>query len=269
MSEPIRDKVIYGLVGVSLLILGLYIGYRYLGFVEDSGIPFLSNFWRLRYLNSLIKMLMFLILGCLVSVLVFVIISNFLSLAYNSLTNAITGAWPNRDWVVYIGLGRNAFYGLWAVVILFSVGAMLYGTYILWDPHIGEWVSKDDLVDLKIENIVSTDELEKYHDCDNVAGTVWKFIILDYYISAQNKTKPISMTAGDIVDENDISYSNYYNDCLPKEYYYRLDPTFWNHGKLVYKIPINAVPGKIRFSVYSNTSEFTSVEISLHRRRLL
>ena len=209
--------------------------------------------------------LMFLIIGDLVSVLVVMIVLNLLSISYNSLTIAAKDTSPNRNWMIYISSGKKAISGLWLIFMLFGVGSILYSFYAQWDPHIGDFVSKDDFF-MKLENIEAADKLDQYYDCSSVdLGMGWKFITLDYYISARNKTRPVSMVAGDLTDENGISYSNYYDDCLPKdEYYYRQEIPDNKFGKLVYRIPLNAVPGMISLSLNS-----TQIEISLHKRQLL
>jgi len=59
MGRSIQERTIFGIAGISFLILDLYIGYWYLGFV-NPGIAFLSQMLYPGHLASLIAILMFL-----------------------------------------------------------------------------------------------------------------------------------------------------------------------------------------------------------------
>ncbi|MGE4380277.1 MAG: hypothetical protein AB7E62_04930, partial [Methanothrix sp.] len=267
MSGSIQERTIFGIAGIGSLILGLYIGYRYLGFFEYIWIPYLSIFWQPGHLDSLVTTLTVLIIGVIVSILFFMIASNLLNIAYNLLIIAIKDTSPNRDWTIYIDQGKNAISLLFIPLFLFGLGAMVYSLYAQWNPHIGEMIYRDNVM-MEVREIEAIDKLYPYYDCELVAGTGWKFIILNYYISHINNTNHATeMRAGNLVDENGISYSNYYKDCLPKdEYYYIQKINRSMFGKLLYRIPLNAVPGKISFHTNSTS---TPRERSLQERPLL
>ena len=70
MSGSIQERTIFGIAGIGSLILGLYIGYRYLGFFEYIWIPYLSIFWQPGHLDSLVTTLTVLIIGVIVSFII-------------------------------------------------------------------------------------------------------------------------------------------------------------------------------------------------------
>jgi hypothetical protein len=261
MSESTPRRIAFGIAGFSSLILGLYIGYWYLGFVKEE----IGSFLSLSHLYSIWFILTTLIIVCFSSVLIFIIVSNFLNISYNSLTIAIIDKSPTRGWMIYAGKGKTVIYGLLLTISLFSFGSMLYSTYAQWDPHIGEFVNRDGFY-MSLDKLEATDQLDNNYVCNSLdAGVGWKFITVDYYIKSKNETRTISMLAGQLTDENGISYSNYYNECLSKEeYYYRQEIPDYKFGKLVYRLPLNAVPGKLNLMLNS-----TQVEISLHKRQFL
>ena len=266
MNRSIQERIIFGVFGITFSIIGLYIGYRYLSFVKNIGITFLFLLWEPGHLDSLAATLFCLIIGCLISFLAILVVLNLLSFAYNSLIIAMKGTLPNRDWMIYISLGIIAVKGVLLIPILFGLGSMFYMNYVQWDPHIGDMTYRDNF-HIQVKNIQATDKLNPDYECELEAGTGWKFIVLDYYISLINETKPAEMRAYSLVDEKGISYSNYYKDCIPKdEYYYIQEIKGSKFGKLLYRIPLDAVPRSISFHINGTQ---TPVEISLNERGLL
>ncbi|VVB63786.1 Uncharacterised protein [uncultured archaeon] len=275
-------RILYGVAGVCLLLLGVIIAYKALDYVKSSF--YLSIFMIIYNLKWLPLSLFSLLVGVFflsISLSFFIIIILwYVRNVYNLLATAIEGLHSNRDRMSDLfNKIAEPFWMILRISIALAILLMIYSTYAQWYPHMGERTHigdpRDGQIYFAVDTIKATDRLNSSDCFDVIAGEGWKFITLlyqAYHYSAYNVTEvaPVTMKALKLTDKNGIGYSPYYNNCLPKEEYYYQQETDGDWRRLVYKVPTNAIPDKVEFFFANPTSNKNiSTTISLHMRLIV
>lgn len=249
----ISKRISLGIIGLTSLIVGSYIGYELIFWLSES-LSSLTHEGLYERFDANFILIFFFIIACWIG-----LVAVFIIFAYPFLKSAITMASLDVDLVKSSGT-----YIVMAITLLAFMWTL--PRYYAWDPHLGEGITKDNFV-FDITGIKATDHIK--YDCDDSENNIngWKFIILDYSIRNTGEN-PIFIHPESLVDENGIGYSNF--DCLTK--YYDFDykkPVLENSygfGSIVYKIPINTIPAKVSMSINGTNAP---ISISLHKRWFL
>jgi len=244
-----------GIIGLTSLIVGFYIGYELIFWVSNS-LPSLTDGRPYELFDAIFILIFLFLIACWICLVVV-----FIIFAYPFLKSAITMAPLDIDLVKSSGAYIT-------VAIILLAFMWISPRYTAWDPHLSEKIKKDNF-DFAITGIKAADHIE--YGCDDFKNNIngWKFLILDYSIYNKGEN-PIFILPELLVDENGIGYSNFDKDCPTKNYnfdYERSVPeNSYRSGSIVYKIPINAIPAKVSMSI-SGTNP--PISISLHHRRSL
>lgn len=141
-------------------------------------------------------------------------------------------------------------WGIAALVVFFAVFILLFSS--VEQPRkpkitkICEWEIIDDVyVQIAVSPVIADSFLE-YE-----AGAGWKFVILEFFISNQASATR-SFHAGRIEDEDGMVYLYHLEDPPYGPEGVSLRPGTRRCISIAYKMPANAVPEKIHFSIYNS-----------------
>ena len=176
LEEPHKPRNIFkrislGIIGLTSLIMGSYIGYELIFWMSNT--PILGGSYSYKW--YFISVLLFLIACWVGLVIVFIIF------AYPFLKSAIIMSPLDVDLVK-----RSGAYIIMALILLAVM--WILPRYVAWDPHLGEGISKDNF-SFAITGIKATDDIKYINNCDDKENDMngWKFVILNYIIHNKGK----------------------------------------------------------------------------------
>lgn len=263
-----NKRILYGIVGVILLTIFLYIFYKILfpslaffsnpppdgwGFAFSSDNPF-----RGFIIALLVSFFIFLI--AIIALCIILLVPS-----YYFLNSAIKGVPLNPDTIKYI-----KYPGYFVILVAFLFGMIYAGSqYRTWNPHIGEYIEKNN-VTFQLTQLGVSDQLDfsnyaygKFnYACNDPkinATPGWKFLVYLYWINNKGNDSAY-MSPSTIVDGSGAKYTEFNSECFksPKT----IPANDSDFGMIFFKIPMEATPTEF----FTSINFWDLIKISLHKR---